>query len=486
MKKIISICTAICSFFMTFTVTGCAEDNDIVLTLRINDPVMTVNGVEKEIDPGRNTVPVIINDRTLLPVRTVMEELGGEIEWDPETQTVLLAYKEDLVTLEIGNTTAFFHEQQEMLDTAPAIINDRTMVPIRFIAESFGFDVAWDGDEQTVTISKPVMENTPVSTTNPEDSSRILTVYFSRVGNTNYGDDVDATTSASVVVENDATVGTTEVIAEMIYEAVGGDIARIETEDEYPEDFDELVDQNHSEQDSGYLPQLIDMNIDMNEYDTIFIGYPVWATSAPRAVIAFLQEYDLSGKKVIPFCTHDGYGSGGSYSEIRNVCPDSTVIDGLAIESGDIVGGNTVSVQNAVDEWINGLSINRENTENGQQTPISITIGETELEGYLNDTPEAEQFKSMLPITVSMVGYGGREYYGAISGTINDTTEGKLNFVNGDITYCPTNNTVAIFYAQTDRPDLTMQVISMGKVTSDLLVFHESGSREDITFRLKN
>jgi len=90
----------------------------------------------------------------------------------------------------------------------------------------------------------------------------------------------------------------------------------------------------------------------------------------------------------------------------------------------------------------------------------------------------------MLPVTVSMVGYGGREYYGGISGRIEDSTEGKLNFENGDITYCPSNNTAAIFYAQTSRPNLTMRVISMGMVTSDLSVFDELGSREDITFSL--
>lgn len=179
-----------------------------------------------------------------------------------------------------------------------------------------------------------------------------------------------------------------------------------------------------------------------------------------------------------------GYAAGTLMNvNIRKVSTDSTVLDGLTLPAADIVGKDLTSVNNRVKDWLTGLGIDVGGKEM-DGTPIKITIGSRTLEGYLNNTPEAEQFKAMLPITVSMVGYGGREYYGGISGTINDSTEGKLNFENGDITYCPTNNTVAIFYAQTSRPNLTMRVISMGMVTSDLSVFDELGGNEDITFSL--
>ena len=269
----------------------------------------------------------------------------------------------------------------------------------------------------------------------------------------------------------------------MINTAVDGDIAEIQTISKYSTDFDEVVDRNHNEISEGTIPEIQPLNLDMSKYDTVFIGYPIWATTIPQAVRAFMREYDLSGKTVIPFCTHDGYGSGNSYTQIKNECSDSTVLDGLTLPAADIVGKDLTSVNNRVKDWLTGLGIDVGGKEM-DGTPIKITIGSRTLEGYLNNTPEAEQFKAMLPITVSMVGYGGREYYGGISGTINDSTEGKLNFENGDITYCPTNNTVAIFYAQTSRPNLTMRVISMGMVTSDLSVFDELGGNEDITFSL--
>lgn len=106
------------------------------------------------------------------------------------------------------------------------------------------------------------------------------------------------------------------------------------------------------------------------------------------------------------------------------------------------------------------------------------------LDGVLYDTSLAEEIKAKFPLTVSMSGYGGREYYGGIDFKPEKISGGQLNFENGDITYCETNNTMAIFYAQTDHPDLTMEVIPIGKVTSDLSVFEGFDSTEDITFEL--
>lgn len=151
MKKI-SVIVLILIFCVT-GITACAANDDLTIKLQINNPIMTVNGEEKPID-GQGTAPAIINDRTLLPVRAVVEEIGGDVAWDDETQTVILACGKDIVVLEINNMTAYHNEESHTLDAAPTIINDRTMLPIRFIAESFNFNVAWDGETQTVTITK--------------------------------------------------------------------------------------------------------------------------------------------------------------------------------------------------------------------------------------------------------------------------------------------------------------------------------------------
>lgn len=85
-----------------------------------------------------------------------------------------------------------------------------------------------------------------------------------------------------------------------------------------------------------------------------------------------------------------------------------------------------------------------------------------------------------------MVEYGGREFYGSMEQRIETQAEGQLFFADGDITYCPQNNSVAIFFAQTAKPNLTMKVIPPGKVTSDLSVFHETDHFADITFAVQN
>ena len=309
---------------------------------------------------------------------------------------------------------------------------------------------------------------------------RSLIVYFSRVGNTEYQKEIDASTSASIVIDKD-TYGTTEYMARMIQESVGGDIHLIRTQEPYTADFDELRNVNHEEMNAGFLPPLMESNLDMEQYDTIFIGYPVWAMNVPQAVLSFLDEYDLTGKTVIPFCTHDGYGAGGSYHTIREASHAAVSPDGLAIEAKDVP-----SAKSTITEWLSAIGMTAQKgmeTENGE-TAITITIGDTVLDGVLYDTALAQEIRDKLPLTISMSGYGGREYYGGVDFYPENLEGGQKNFENGDITYCEAHHNMAIFYAQTDNPNLSVDVIPIGKVTSDLSVFDTLGNREEITFSL--
>ena len=309
------------------------------------------------------------------------------------------------------------------------------------------------------------------------ESSNILIVYFSRYGNTEYPDDVDATTSASIVADGNGRYGTTEYVASLISQMAGGDIHRIETVMPYTADFDELRDVNHEEMQQGFLPELKESSLDISAYDTVFVGYPVWATSVPQAVLSFLEQYDLSGKTVIPFCTHDGYGAGRSYQVIAEASHAAVSPDGIAIEAKDVS-----DAQGIVAEWLAGIGL-AGSKEQGE-TAIRITIGDITLDGVLYDTALAEEIKAYFPLTISMVGYGGREYYSGVDFYPENLEGGQRNFENGDITYCEAHHNMAIFYAQTDHPDLSVDVIPIGRVTSDLSVFDGLDSREDITFSI--
>lgn len=168
---VVSVCI-VCLLFAGFVMRNndnehvLAANDETVIKLQIDNPNMTVNNETAEIDPGRGTVPVIINDRTLLPVRSIIEAVGGTVDWEENTQTVTLNYKNDVIRLIINSESAYFNDAENTLDTAPVVINDRTMLPIRYIAESFKFDVDWEQETQTVTITVP-KNDVSHSTTDP-------------------------------------------------------------------------------------------------------------------------------------------------------------------------------------------------------------------------------------------------------------------------------------------------------------------------------
>ncbi len=148
MKKI--ILTVLCALVLCLS--ALAAEGDVVVSLRLGEEMMTVNGAAAEIDPGRGTKPLIRNERTLVPIRAVIEAFGGTVGWDGATQSAILHLDGDTVRLVLGSTTAYLNDEPRTLDVAPVAINERTMLPIRFVAESFGLGVAWDGATSTVSV----------------------------------------------------------------------------------------------------------------------------------------------------------------------------------------------------------------------------------------------------------------------------------------------------------------------------------------------
>lgn len=230
--------------------------------------------------------------------------------------------------------------------------------------------------------------------------SRILIAYFSLYGNVDYPDDVDVAASASIVLTEGKRFGATQHIADQIQVRLGGDLFLIETAEPYPDSFQDVIDQNHAEAANNTLPALESTVENMDQYNVVFLGYPVWNMTVPQAVRTFLEAYDFSGKTIIPFCTHDGYGSGQSYRDIAIACPDSTVLDGLAIDSSEVL-----AAEEPLNDWLSKLNLVTE--EKQAETPIDIRMGDRTLSAVLYDTPESKQLQQMLPLTVSMWNYDG-------------------------------------------------------------------------------
>lgn len=171
-------------------------------------------------------------------------------------------------------------------------------------------------------------------------------------------------------------------------------------------DFDDVRDLNHSEQENGTRPALKSRIGNMAQYKTVFIGYPVWATTVPQAIRSFLGSYDFAGKTVVPFCTHDGYGAGSSYRAVQDAVSGATVTDGLALLASDVP-----SSESRVREWLERIGVQREEP---QGTAIRITAGGRTFTGKWLDTPLAREIREMFPLTATLGRYGGREYYGSM------------------------------------------------------------------------
>ena len=143
--------------------------------------------------------------------------------------------------------------------------------------------------------------------------------------------------------------GNTEIIAEMIADATGADTFKIESIEEYPTTYDGLLDISRKEEEDP--PEIASTVDNMDDYDTIFLGYPIWWGDTPTIIKVFLQSYDFSGKTIIPFCTHGGSGLAGTDRTISELCPDSTIGEGLAIR-GSTAQNDRDSAKESVTEWL--------------------------------------------------------------------------------------------------------------------------------------
>jgi len=130
--------------------------------------------------------------------------------------------------------------------------------------------------------------------------------------------------------------GNNEVIVDKIKAALPeADVFRIETVKEYKEDYYELIEEAKQELRAKARPELTGTVADMDQYETIILGYPNWWGIPPMAVFTFLESYDFAGKKIVPFCSHEGSGLGGSIRQIKMTVPEADITAGVAIHGAE-------------------------------------------------------------------------------------------------------------------------------------------------------
>ncbi|MFA6083974.1 flavodoxin [Mucilaginibacter sp.] len=183
------------------------------------------------------------------------------------------------------------------------------------------------------------------STDGPADTvangkKRVLIVYLSRTNNT-------------------------KAVAQIIQKQAGGDLVALELVNPYSQNYQAIVAQVARENETGFLPPLKTKIDSIGKYDIVFVGFPTWGMQLPPPMKSFLKQYDLSGKTVIPFNTNAGYGIGSTFQTVKELCPNSTVLDGFTIKGGIerdgilfvMEGAKERQAQTEIQTWLKKLKI---------------------------------------------------------------------------------------------------------------------------------
>ena len=171
--------------------------------------------------------------------------------------------------------------------------------------------------------------------TGNKNMKKSIVIYFSRSGN-NY-------VSGDIV---NLKVGNTKVIAQKIVKATGCDEFEIIPEKAYAEDYTKCTEEAQAELHANARPAYKG-NIDLSEYDTIYLGYPIWWGTFPMCVFTFIEAHDgFAGKTVLPYSTHEGSGLGQSISDLKRLCPKATVKSGVAIKGSTVQSASVDKIVN--------------------------------------------------------------------------------------------------------------------------------------------
>jgi flavodoxin len=177
----------------------------------------------------------------------------------------------------------------------------------------------------TLILSSNGKESETMNKTPGSPSSKILIAYFSRTGNT-------------------------RTMARQIKQATGGELFEIIPATPYPEAYRDVLAQSKKEIEAGFHPELKNDITDIDQYNVIFIGSPNWYQTIAPPVASFLAGHNLADKTVVPFLTHGGGGQGSSANDIKELCPDSTVLELLPV-----YGSSVKDAQDEVNAWLRGM-----------------------------------------------------------------------------------------------------------------------------------
>ena len=162
----------------------------------------------------------------------------------------------------------------------------------------------------------------------------------------------------------------TKAIAEIIQRNVGGTLVSLELEKPYPKNYQQTVQQVVKENETGFLPPLKTKIDSIEKYDIVFLGFPTWDMQMPPPMKSFLHRENLSGKTIVPFNTNAGYGVGIGFETVKELCPQSKVLEGFEIKGGIerdgvlfvMKGEKAQAAEIEVRKWLKKIGLFKEET----------------------------------------------------------------------------------------------------------------------------
>ena len=304
--------------------------------------------------------------------------------------------------------------------------------------------------------------------TEDNTESEILVAYFTWAENAVLPGEgeVDAVSSPSVTVP-----GNVQQLAGWVQEETGADLFSIRVTDPYPSDWDACLERANEERGSNVRPALQEKADNLDQYTTVFLGYPNWWYGVPMALLSFLEQNDLSGKDVYLFCSHGTGGLANSVEQITEAAPQAVISDHIF----DCYEEEAPSSRENIQAWVQELGLSRQNTitesEEIFMTQIAVSWGENQVIYDMNDSAAARSLLAQLPLTIEVEDYSTNEkiFYPEQELDTVDTPLAQAG--TGTLAYYEPWGDVVFFYGDyEENPGLFElgQAVSGGELVSEM------------------
>ena len=196
-------------------------------------------------------------------------------------------------------------------------------------------------DAKEITEVKPTPTSDSTQKITDFNEKKILIAYFSRA---------DENTRVGVIEK-----GNTRILAEMLQGMTGGDIFEIKNVKPYPKEYKETTDIAKQEKEINFRPEIVEPLPNVQEYDVILLGYPIWWSDLPMAVYTFLEKENFNGKVIAPFCTHEGSGIAGTEGYIAEIT-NARMLSGLEMR-GSVAQNSPEEAKEQLENWLKNLEV---------------------------------------------------------------------------------------------------------------------------------